>query len=105
MSAGIIIDSDELKREAENIETALEEAEGAVRNIEGLISESSWYWKGIAYEGHKQLWNPVNEQLNAVLAKLKKHPENLRETAEDTRNVLESARTDVAALPTNVIRG
>lgn len=103
MSAEIIIDSDELKREAENIETALEEAEGVVRNIEGLISESSRYWEGIAYEGHKQIWNPVNEQLNAVLAKLKKHPENLRKTAADIEDVLEAAKTDVAALSTNVI--
>ena len=103
MAAELVIHPEEIRTEAGNLSEAIESIEGAVRNIEGLINDSSRFWEGITADRHQAAWRQLQESFRTVLAKLKEHPVELLETAGEAETVMQEAVSRVTALSTDII--
>lgn len=88
---------------ADDIGKQVQDIEKKFAEIGNEISRSKSYWEGDASDLHQKKYTDIQENLKVAIDNLKRHPENLLETAEIYRETESAAEAAAMSLPTDII--
>lgn len=94
---------EELRQKAAQIEGQIANAERNWQNLCEVVNASRHYWEGEAADSRRRLFEEAKQDVDTVIARLKKHPSNLLEMAGVYQDAEAKAADLVQSLPDNAI--
>lgn len=83
MASGIVlkVPPDELIRQAQQVQTELNQLEREWTNIGNVVMRSKSYWSGKASQKHQKYYQSIKGETMVMIRRLKEHPKELLQMA------------------------
>lgn len=99
----IRVSPEQLEMQADLVERLADRMQNSFIRMEETVAGMSHYWAGEASELHRRLYQEKKEDIDLLLKRLREHPRDLKEIAQNYRTAETTNVTQAAALDVEII--